>query len=119
MTTTDKKMYIIAGCNGVGKTTAFRKKLCEELNNPEFINPDIIAKSIDAEHQWEVRYSAGRETLLTLKSYIERGHSFCIETTLTTRSYAGMIRDAQAKGYKVHLYYYGNYILVVPPNNFS
>jgi predicted ABC-type ATPase len=42
-TDNDKNLYIIARCNGAGKTTAFRMKLSAELNIPEFINPDRIA----------------------------------------------------------------------------
>ena len=106
MCTNDKNLYIIAGCNGAGKTTAFRMRLSEELNNPEFVNPDKIAKSIDANNQWDVRISAGRATLDLMTSNIEEGRTFCVETTLTSRFYASMIRDAQAKGYKAHLYYY-------------
>lgn len=102
----DKNLYIIAGCNGAGKTTAFRMKLCSELNNPEFINPDRIAREIDPAHQWEARMSAGRETLRQIKLSIERGVSFCIETTLTSKSYTNMVRNAHAKGYLVHLFYY-------------
>lgn len=67
MTTNNKNLYIIAGCNGAGKTTAFRMRLSEELNNPEFVNPDRIAKDIDPNHQWDVRISAGRATLDLMK----------------------------------------------------
>lgn len=102
----NKNLYIIAGCNGAGKTTAFRMMLSSELGNPEFINPDIIAKRIDANHQWDVRMSAGRETLSLIKSNIERGVSFCVETTLTSKTYVHLVKDAHTKGYKVHLYYY-------------
>ena len=103
---TNKNLYIIAGCNGAGKTTAFRMILSSELGNPEFINPDIIARRIDPDHQWDVRMSAGRETLSLIKSNIEKGESFCVETTLTSKTYVHMIEDAHAKDYKVHLYYY-------------
>ena len=106
MSANDKNLYIIAGCNGAGKTTAFRMRLSQELNNPEFVNPDKIAKNIDANNQWDVRISAGRATLDLMKLNIELGKTFCVETTLTSRFYASMIKDAQRKGYKVHLYYY-------------
>ena len=36
-----KNMYIIAGCNGAGKTTAFRRELSAQLGNPQFVNPDV------------------------------------------------------------------------------
>ena len=39
-----KQLYIIAGCNGAGKTTASFTILPEVLNCKEFINADEIAK---------------------------------------------------------------------------
>ena len=102
----NKQLYIIAGCNGAGKTTAFRTLLSSQFGNPVFVNPDIIAKSIDSNNQWEARIPAGRETLLQISRFMEQGVSFCVETTLTSRSYVNIIRNAHAKGYKVNLYYY-------------
>ena len=101
-----KQLFIIAGCNGAGKTTAFRTMLSSQLGNPIFVNPDIIAKSIDANHQWEARIPAGRETLLQIDRFMDEGVSFCVETTLTSRSYVSMIKKAHDQGYKVNLYYY-------------
>lgn len=106
METNNKNLYIIAGCNGAGKSTAFRKKLKAQLGNPEFVNPDVIARGIDSDHQWDARLSAGRETLQQIEENLDRGVSFCVETTLTSRSYVSMINKAHAKGYLVHLYYF-------------
>ena len=39
-------LYIIAGCNGAGKTTASYTVLPEMLNCKEFVNADEIAKGI-------------------------------------------------------------------------
>ena len=106
MKTGHRHLYIIAGCNGAGKTTAFRTLLKNQLGSPKFVNPDVIAKSIDPNNQWEVRMLAGRETIRQIDDNIEMGVNFCVETTLTSRSYVQMIRKAHAKGYLVHLYYY-------------
>ena len=56
----EKIMYIIAGCNGAGKTTAFRRSLYESLGRPEFINSDEIARSLCPEDVDSVQVSAGR-----------------------------------------------------------
>ena len=101
-----KNMYIIAGCNGAGKTTAFRRELSAQLGNPQFVNPDVIAKRIDAINQWDARLSAGRETLLQIEDNLNQGIDFCVETTLTSRSYVSTIKKAHEKDYQVHLYYY-------------
>jgi len=39
-------LYIIAGCNGAGKTTASYTVLPETLNCKEFVNADIIAAGL-------------------------------------------------------------------------
>lgn len=39
------KLYIIAGCNGAGKTTASYTVLPEMLDCREFVNADEIAKA--------------------------------------------------------------------------
>jgi predicted ABC-type ATPase len=41
-----KNLYIIAGCNGAGKTTAAYNILLQILNCKEFVNADEIAKGI-------------------------------------------------------------------------
>jgi predicted ABC-type ATPase len=41
-----KKLYIIAGCNGAGKTTASYTILPELLGCKEFVNADEIAKGL-------------------------------------------------------------------------
>ena len=41
-----RKLYIIAGCNGAGKTTASYIILPEILDCKEFVNADEIAKGI-------------------------------------------------------------------------
>ena len=40
------KLYIIAGCNGAGKTTASYAVLPEMLECHEFVNADEIAKGL-------------------------------------------------------------------------
>ena len=42
----DKNIYIIAGCNGAGKTTASFTILPEIIACKEFVNADEIAKGI-------------------------------------------------------------------------
>ena len=54
------KLYIIAGCNGAGKTTASYTVLPEMLGCKEFVNADEIAKGLSPFHPVSVAVVAGR-----------------------------------------------------------
>lgn len=99
-------MYIIAGCNGAGKTTAFRTKLYESLGRPEFINSDEIARSLCPEDVESVQVHAGRIAVEQIHAHLAGNKSFCVETTLATRTYRGYIQNAHQNGFKVSLFYY-------------
>ena len=102
----EKIMYIIAGCNGAGKTTAFRDSLYKKLGCPDFINADDIAREICPENVESVKIRAGREALGKMHSYLSGNESFCVETTLATKIYRGHIQEAHKNGFKVALFYY-------------
>ena len=55
-----KQLYIIAGCNGAGKTTASFTILPEVLNCKAFINADEIAKGLSPFQPESVAMQAGR-----------------------------------------------------------
>ena len=55
-----KQLYIIAGCNGAGKTTASFTILPEVLECKEFINADEIAKGLSPFQPESVAMQAGR-----------------------------------------------------------
>jgi predicted ABC-type ATPase len=57
---TYKKLYVIAGCNGAGKTTASFTILPEILDCKEFINADEIARGISPFQPEKVSFEAGR-----------------------------------------------------------
>ncbi len=56
----DRKLYIIAGCNGAGKTTASFTILPEILDCKEFVNADEIAKGLSPFQPEKVSFEAGR-----------------------------------------------------------
>lgn len=101
-----KELYIIAGCNGAGKTTASMTILPEVLNCQEFVNADEIAKGISPFKPEEVAIEAGRIMLQRIDYLIELGASFAIETTLATKSYKNLISRAKEKGYTVILLFF-------------
>ena len=101
-----KILYIIAGCNGAGKTTASYTILPEIWKCKEFVNADEIAKGISPFNPESVSFQAGRLMLQRIDELLEMGESFSIETTLATRSYVGLVKRAHEKGYKVTLLYF-------------
>ncbi len=101
-----KNLYIIAGCNGAGKTTASYSILPEILNCKEFVNADEIAKGLSPFQPETVAIEAGRIMLNRINDLLAKNKSFAFETTLATRSYVQKIKIAQAQGYHVTLLFF-------------
>ena len=78
------KLFIIAGCNGAGKTTAAMTLLPDLLGCKQFVN-------------------AGRIMLARVAILMAARATFAIETTLATRSYSQLIKAAHKAGYTVEL----------------
>lgn len=101
-----KNLYIIAGCNGAGKTTASFTILPEIWHCKEFVNADEIARGLSPLNPESVAMQAGRIMLERIDELLEQGQSFSIETTLATRSYVQLVKHAQASGYTVSLLFF-------------
>ena len=101
-----KQLYIIAGCNGAGKTTASFTILPEVLNCKEFVNADEIAKGLSPFQPESVAMQAGRIMLARMDELLQKGETFAFETTLATKSYKQKIEWAQANGYEVTLLFF-------------
>ena len=101
-----KHLYIIAGCNGAGKTTASMTILPKSLLVKEFVNADEIAKGLSPFNPEGVAIEAGRLMLERIKYLINKEESFSIETTLATRSYINLVMDAHKRGYIVNIIYF-------------
>ena len=101
-----KQLYIIAGCNGAGKTTASFTILPEILGCKEFINADEIAKGLSPFQPESVAVQAGRIMLARMDELLQKGETFAFETTLATKSYKQKIEWAQANDYEVTLLFF-------------
>jgi len=101
-----KKLYIIAGCNGAGKTTASYTILPEILECDEFINADEIAKGLSPFKPEKEGIQAGRLMLYRIKTLINSEQDFAFETTLATKSYRSLVVEAQKNGFFVSLYFF-------------
>ncbi len=96
-----KKLYIIAGCNGAGKTTASYTILPEILDCKEFVNADEIARGVSPFQPEKAGIEAGRFMLKRIKKLLELGENFAFETTLSTRSYVQFVERAKELNYQV------------------
>ncbi len=97
-------LYIIAGCNGEGKTTACYTVLPEILNCKEFVNADEIAIGLSPFQPETVAFEAGRIMLGRIKDLLKQKADFAFETTLSTKSYMQLIKEAKSTfGYTIHL----------------
>ena len=99
-------LYIIAGRNGAGKTTASFTMLPEMLKCREFVNADEIAAGLSPFNPEGVAIQAGRLMIDRIIHLLKEGESFAFETTLATRSYVKLIQQAQRRGYFVTLIFF-------------
>jgi len=99
-------LYIIAGCNGAGKTTASFTVLPEMLNCKEFVNADEIAKGLSPFQPDQAAFESGRIMLNRINDLITDGKDFAFETTLSTRSYVSLIKKTKQYGYKITLLFF-------------
>ena len=99
-------LYIIAGCNGAGKTTASYTVLPEMLNCKEFVNADEIAKGLSPFQPDKVAFEAGRIMLRRIEDLLAGGEDFAFESTLSTRSYVSLIKKAKNLGYRITLVFF-------------
>lgn len=99
------RLYILAGCNGAGKTTASYTFLPEILDCREFVNSDEFAKSLSPFDPSIASVSASRVMLRRIEYLLSLGADFSIETTLATRSMVRIIEEARAKDYTITILY--------------
>lgn len=102
----EKNLYIIAGCNGAGKTTASFTILPEIIECKEFVNADEIARGLSPFQPEKVSFESGRIMINRINDLLKENESFAFETTLSTRSYKNKILQAKKKGYTVTLLFF-------------
>ena len=101
-----KRLYIIAGCNGAGKTTASKRFLPSILECRQWVNADEIAYGLSPLDPQSVAFQAGRLMLERIQELLNQDVTLAIETTLSTRAYRNLVLQTQARGYQVELVFF-------------
>ena len=96
-----KKFTIIAGVNGVGKSTFVKHLKTTHSELGHIIDPDALAK----EHGGNLK--GGKEALKDIEYCINNGIQFTEETTLSGRHIIKVIEQCKANGYTVNMIYIG------------
>ena len=101
------KIYtIIAGANGVGKTSLYQiLKSSDDLG--ERINTDEIVSEKGSWMDKLLQIKAGRTAMNLLNKYISNEITFHQETTLPGNVIHKQIKKAKEKGFQIRLYYVG------------
>lgn len=100
------KFYIIAGCNGAGKTTASFEILPQILNCKEFVNADEIARGLSPFQPETVALEASKLMIKRIQELFNHKADFAVETTLSSRTYIHTINQAKSLGYEIYLLYF-------------
>ena len=101
--TQERRIIIIAGSNGAGKTTFAREFLPKEAGCPVFVNADLIAAGLSPFEPATAAIRAGRLMIEEMQFHVRERRSFAFETTLSGRRYARVIRQWQGIGYRIKL----------------
>lgn len=67
----DKNLFIIAGCNGAGKTTASFTILPDVIECKEFVNADEIAKGLSPFQPEKASFESGRIMLYRINQLLQ------------------------------------------------
>jgi predicted ABC-type ATPase len=100
-----RRVIIIAGANGAGKTTFAKAFLPSYAGIQYFVNADLIAAGLSPFDPDSAAMAAGRLMISQIREHILRHHDFSLETTLSGRRYVRLIPEWQKRGYSVKLIY--------------
>jgi predicted ABC-type ATPase len=96
-------LIIIAGANGVGKTT-FARPYVAELGY-DFLNADDIAKTLSEQGEESPLIKAGRLFFENLNECLENQRNVVVETTLSGSYINKVAQRAKAQGYRLKVVY--------------
>jgi predicted ABC-type ATPase len=98
-------LYVIAGPNGVGKTTFADRYLPQTIRELEFVNADLIARGLSPYDPDSAAMEAGRTALTRIRQLVEEKRSFTWETTMSGKTAVGWLKSAKESGFKIKCYF--------------
>lgn len=101
MSTGKPEAIIIAGPNGAGKSTL--AYAYQEGTGYPYVSADLIAAELSPERPEAAQIQAGRQFVHRLRDFAERRESFIAETTLSGKSFLGVMQQLQAAGYETRI----------------
>lgn len=101
MLTPARQLWLLAGGNGVGKSTFYRTQLAP-LGMP-FVNADLIARELHPDAPERFSYEGAKLAEQMRFRLLQEGRSFCFETVFSHPSKIDFVAQAKAIGYQVVL----------------
>lgn len=98
-------IYVIAGCNGAGKTTFAKEFLPHEVKCLRFYNADEVARGLSPFDPSAGAIKAGRVLLNEIRDSLNRHETFAVESTLSGKTYIRTFKIALSLGYELELHY--------------
>src|ERR1044072_683228 len=98
-------IYVIAGCNGSGKTTFAKEFLPKEVKCLRFLNADEIARGLSPLKPSASAIQAGRLLLEQADACLRRRETSALESTLSGKTYIRLFQRALKSGYEIELHY--------------
>jgi predicted ABC-type ATPase len=100
-----RKVYIIAGPNGSGKTTFANKFLPSYAKCSNFVNADLIAQGLSPFSPRAAAIKAGRLVLEQIRRLADKKVDFAFETTLSGKFYVSFLKELKKKSYSINIFF--------------
>lgn len=101
-----KRFWLIAGPNGVGKTTYAFRNVPAVSGSTNFVNLDEIARGLSPLEPRKAEREAARIALARARDFIAHREVFTMETTMSGQTHLALMRKAKAAGLSPALLYF-------------
>jgi predicted ABC-type ATPase len=106
MSSAKPQFWIVAGPDGVGKTTYAFRHIRAVSGSASFVNLDEIARGLSPLDPSAEQQRAARVALEMTRSLIADRRSFSIETTMSGKTHLRTISAARDAGFSINLLFF-------------